>query len=198
MPQPGDGEGLIGPVQFASWWFGSDFIYGDRMDVEVYMLTFQLTGFTPISSRNMVAGSQRTYGAPAFVVDAVRERNRHRQKRRGQKRPQPVSEEEESDALPKALRGDEIETINRLPNMHILLYTRPPVLASVVSSLPPQGAEVPNDVTTVLAVPYERLGGVGGLTSDNPFSGSSVSNSAIGPVPAQEGVPRVSGSGIRR
>ena len=35
MPLPGDGEGLKGPVQFAGWWFGSDFVYGERPDVEV-------------------------------------------------------------------------------------------------------------------------------------------------------------------
>ena len=39
MPLPGDGEGLRGPVQFAGWWFGSDFVYGERPDVEVWLIT---------------------------------------------------------------------------------------------------------------------------------------------------------------
>ena len=36
---PGTVRDLRGPVQFAGWWFGSDFVYGERPDVEVWLIT---------------------------------------------------------------------------------------------------------------------------------------------------------------
>ena len=83
MPLPGDGEGLRGPVQFAGWWFGSDFIYGERPDIEVWLITLQVAAFTPIDQVSRVTGSQRTYLPPAFVVEACKERNASRRRRRG-------------------------------------------------------------------------------------------------------------------
>ena len=122
MPMPGDGEGLRGPVQFAGWWFGSDFVYGERPDVEVWLITLQVAAFTPIDQVNQVTGSQRTYLPPAFVVEARKERNASRRRRRGQKRPQPVSADE-SDALPGTLQPDEIEAMRLLPGANVLSHT---------------------------------------------------------------------------
>ena len=170
MPMEGDGTGMVGPVQFAGWWFGSDFIYGERPDVEVWLISLQLAGFSPIDTTNRVEGSQRTYEPPAFVAEARRERNASRRRRRGQKRPQPVSTDE-SDTPPGALRADEVEAMRLLPGANVLSLTRPPMSASVVSSLPPQGAEVPSDTAMILSPPVVRDGVVlAGLSAANPFS----------------------------
>ena len=181
MPMPGDGEGLRGPVQFAGWWFGSDFVYGERPDVEVWLITLQVAAFIPIDQVNQVTGSQRTYLPPAFVVEARKERNASRRRRRGQKRPQPVSADE-SDALPGTLQPDEIEAMRLLPGTNILSHTRPPISATVVSSLPRADTPLQSDSTSILAqpVPYDGVSRL--MPYDNPFgrSGGSGESSSRG------------------
>ena len=171
MPMEGDGTGLTGPVQFAGWWFGSDFIYGERPDVEVWLISLQIAGFSLIDTASRVEGSQRTYEPPAFVAEARRERNASRRRRREQKRPQPVSADE-SDTPPGVLRSDEVEAMRLLPGANVLSLTRPPVSASMLTSLPPQGADVPTDTAIVSARPTDRGNVMSGLTTDDPFSHS--------------------------
>ena len=189
MPLGGDGEGLCGPVQFAGWWFGSDFIYGERPDVEVWLISLQIAGFSPIDTASRVTGSQRTYEPPAFVAEARRERNASRRRRRGQKRPQPVSADE-SDSQPGVLQADEVEAMRMLPGANVLSLTRPPVSASVVSSLPPQGADVPSDTAMILSPPVVRDGVVlAGLSTANPFSRPGGGRNAATPSATSSAAP---------
>ena len=171
MPLEGDGEGLRGPVQFAGWWFGSDFVYGERPDIEVWLITLQVAAFSPIDQVSRVAGSQRSYLPPAFVVEARKERNASRRRRRGQKRPQPVSADE-SDGLPGTLRADEVDAMRLLPGANVLSHTRPPVSASVISSLPRPDTPLPSDTTSILARPVAYDGVSGLVPLDNPFGRS--------------------------
>ena len=149
----------------------------------MWLITLQVAAFTPIDRVSQVSGSQRTYEPPAFVVKAWKKRNASRRKRRNQKRPQPVSTDE-SDALPRTLSPDEVETMYLLLGANVLSYTRPPVLALVISSLPHQGIVVLDDATSVLAtsVPYDRVSSL--VPLENPFerfgNGNSLSASASG------------------
>ena len=193
MPLEGDGEGLRGPVQFAGWWFGSDFVYGERPDVEVWLITLQVAAFSPIDQVSRVAGSQRSYLPPAFVVEARKERNASRRKRRGQKRPQPVSADE-SDGLPGALRADEVDAMRMLPGANVLSHTRPPVSASVISSLPRADDNLQSDSTSVLARPVAYDGISGLVPYDNPFGRSGEGASSSSGTGGGSGVMAASGA----
>ena len=175
MLLPGDGEGLRDPVQFAGWWFGSDFIYGKRPDVEVWLITLQVAAFIPIDQVSQVTGSQRTYQLPAFVMEARKERNISRRKRCGQKQPQPVSTDE-SDALPGTLQHDNIEAMRLLPSANVLSHTWPPISATVISSLPRSDTPLPSDSASILATPIPYDGVSRLVPFDNPFRRSGDSS----------------------
>ena len=144
-----------------------------------WLITLQVAAFTPIDQVSRVTGSQRTYLPPAFVVEVRKERNASRHRRRGQKRPQPVSADE-SDALPGTLQFDEVEAMRLLPGTNVLSHTRPLISATVVSSLPRSGTLLQSDSTSILAtlVPYDSVSRL--VRYDNPFrhpGGSRVSSS---------------------
>ena len=102
------------------------------------------------------------------MVEARKERNTSRRRRRGQKRPQPISADE-SDALPGALQPDEIEAMHLLPGASVLSHTRLPISTTVVSSLPRSDTPLQSDSTSILArlVPYDGVSGL--VPYDNLF-----------------------------
>ena len=82
--------------------------------------------------------------------------------------------------MPGTLQHDEIEAMCLLPSTNVLSHTRPPISATVVSSLPRSDTPLQSDSTSILAtpVPYDGVSGL--VPYDNPFGhsgGSSASSS---------------------
>ena len=148
-PAEGDGSGMSGPVRFSHWMFTSDFIYGDRPDVDVRMISIQVANITGVDSHTAVSGSSWDYQPPRVVVEGIEERNSQRRRERRQRRPREVSEDEDDDDLPdsqnRSRRGRRRRRNSTFPGEDSLSLTRPPV--SSVLSAPPRSILRPSSQT---------------------------------------------------
>ena len=139
-PADGDGSSMSGPVRFSYWMFTSDFIYGERPDVEVYMISLQMANITGVDSQTAVSGSSWDYQPPRVVVEGIEERNSQRRRERRQRRPREVSEDEDDDDLPdsqnRSRRGRRRRRNSSFPGEGSLSLTRPPVSSAL--SPPPR------------------------------------------------------------
>ena len=135
-PADGDGSGMSGPVRFSHWIFTSDFIYGDRPDVDLRLICLQVGNFVGVDSHTAVSSNRWDYQPPRVVLEAIEERNSQRQRERRQRRPREVSEDEEDDDLPdsqnRSRRGRRRRRRSAaFPGEDSLSLTQPPVSSTL-------------------------------------------------------------------
>ena len=139
-PATGDGEGMTGPVRFSHWVFTSDFIYGNRRDVDIRLISLQVGSFLGVDSHHAISSSRWDYQPPRVVLEGIEERNSQRQRERRQRRPREVSEDEEDGDLPdsqnRSRRGRRRRRrSSSFPGEDRLSLTQPPVSSALTPPL---------------------------------------------------------------
>ena len=97
FPSEGDGSRITGPVCFSHWHFISDFVYGNRPDVDIRMLSIQVESVVGVDERTIVPNARAEYETPRTAVTARIERNLTRRRERGSKRQREISSDEVAD-----------------------------------------------------------------------------------------------------